>query len=299
MYDGAKKGGALIKAFSNCQEAVIACQTSKRFSIALLSNEEKPRSMHHHDCLELYYSVAGGKQFFVDTRLYDHADGDLFIINQFETHKPVLAEGAHHERIVLSIHPDYPAQLSTPDTDLTACFYERPPGFSHRVSLNRAERTQFNALVRKCISAQGYGADVQENTSFTELLLLVSGLYTPEHAAASAALPIDTTSSGGLVSDILTYVNQRITEPLSIDTLAEAFFLSRGYICRLFKQETGTTIIKYIAARRISVAKRLLAEGCTVHEACERSGFGDYAHFIRVFGQAVGVSPKQYALRFI
>ncbi len=279
--------------FASCHDAIEACRHSKRFSIALLSNEEKPRAMHHHDCLEIYYSISGGKQFFVDTRLYDNRDGDLFVINQFETHKPVLADGTHHERIVISIHPEYPAALSTPDTDLGACFTQRGDGFCHRASLSRAERTQLNGLVRRCLSAHGYGADIQENACFTELMLLVNGLYAP--VPATAAEPA---ASGGLVSYILTYINQRITEPMTIEALAEAFFLSRGYICRLFKQETGTTISKYIVARRISMAKRLLAEGCSVHETCERSGFGDYAHFIRAFGQAVGVSPKQYALSF-
>lgn len=283
-----------MKAFSNCREAVAACQQSHRFAVALLSDDEKPRSMHNHDCLEIYYSVAGGKQFFIDGRLYDNHDGDLFVINQFETHKPVLAEGTHHERVVLCIAPEYPAQLSTPETDLAACFYQRPVGFSHRVSLDKAERAQFNALVRKCIGAQGYGADVVENTAFTELMLLIGNLYAPEHPAAAVAEP---SHAGDLVSDVLTFMNQRITEPLTLTMLAEQFFLSAGYLSRLFKQETGTTVNKYIVARRISLAKRLLAEGASVHEACEHSGFGDYAHFIRAFGQAVGTSPKQYALR--
>ena len=281
-------------AYANCRDAVLACQASKRFTVALLSDDEKPRVLHNHDCLELYYSVAGGRQFFVDGRLYDNAQGDLFVVNQFETHKPVLAEGEHHERIVFSIHPDYPTSLSTADTDLCACFFHRPPGFSHRVSLDRAERAQLNALVRRCIGTQGYGADVAENVCFTELLLLVNALYAPEHPAAPMR---EGSHAGELVSDILTALNRRITEPLTTDMLAEEFFLSRGYICRLFKQETGTTISKYIVARRISMAKRLLAEGRSVHEACEASGFGDYTHFIRAFGQAVGVSPKQYALR--
>ncbi len=284
-----------MRAFLNCKEAVSACLENRRFSVALLSDEEKPRSMHNHDCLEIYFSVSGGKQFFVDDRHYENNDGDLFIINQFETHKPVLADGVHHERVVLSIHPDYPATLSTPDTDLTACFFQRPPGFSHRVQLDRAERAQFGALVRRCIGAQGFGADVQENASFTELLLLIGTLYAPERHAAAGVEP---TPGGERIDALLSYINRRITEPLTIDSLADEFYLSSGYLCRLFKQETGTTISKYVAARRISLAKRLLAEGRSVRETCELSGFGDYAHFIRTFGQAVGVSPKQYALRF-
>ncbi len=283
-----------MEIFAHCTDAVAASQRSKRFAIAILSDEEKPRSMHNHDCLEVYYSISGGRQFFVDGRLYDNCDGDLFVINQFETHKPVLADGEHHERIVLCVSPEYPASLSTTETDLSACFFRRPPGFSHRVHLNTAERAQFLSLIKRCGNAQGYGADVVENACFTELMLLIGSLYAPEHPAASAAESSHSAEQVGLMLD---YINQRIAEPLTIERIAEQFYLSRGYLCRLFKQETGTTINKYIVARRISIAKRLLTDGATVHEACEQSGFGDYAHFIRAFGQAVGSSPKQYALK--
>ncbi len=283
-----------MEIFARCTDAVAACQQSKRFAIAVLSDEEKPRSMHNHDCLEIYFSVSGGRQFFVDGRLYENCDGDLFVINQFETHKPVLVDGVHHERIVLCVAPEYPASLSTMETDLSACFYQRPPGFSHRVHLHHAERAQFLALINRCKGAQGYGADVVENTCFTELMLLIGSLYVPERPVVSAT---ESSHAGELVSSMLDYINQRIAEPLTIERMSEQFYLSRGYLCRLFKQETGATINKYIVARRISIAKRLLADGATVHEACEQSGFGDYAHFIRAFGQAVGISPKQYALK--
>ena len=97
------------------------------------------------------------------------------------------------------------------------------------------------------------------------------------------------------VDDILTYINQNIAQPITVEQLAECFFLSESYICRIFKQATGTTIGKYIAARRISIAKSALSEGASVTEAFEKSGFGDYSSFFKAFTKAVGVSPKKYA----
>ena len=82
---------------------------------------------------------------------------------------------------------------------------------------------------------------------------------------------------------------------MTVEQLPENFFLSESYICRIFKQATGTTIGKYITARRISIAKAALSEGVGVNEAFERSGFGDYSSFFKAFTKAVGVSPKKYA----
>ena len=97
------------------------------------------------------------------------------------------------------------------------------------------------------------------------------------------------------VDDILAYINQNISQSITIEQLSEHFFLSESYICRIFKAATSTTINKYITARRISIAKAVLNENGNVMEAFERSGFTDYSNFFKAFTKAVGVSPKKYA----
>ncbi len=82
---------------------------------------------------------------------------------------------------------------------------------------------------------------------------------------------------------------------LTIEDLSEHFYLSSSYLCRIFKSATGTTINKYITAKRITIAKALLTDGYTVNEACERCGFRDYSNFLKAFTRAVGISPKKYS----
>jgi YesN/AraC family two-component response regulator len=97
------------------------------------------------------------------------------------------------------------------------------------------------------------------------------------------------------VADILEYINKNISNELTIKSLADNFYLSESYICRIFKAETGTTINKYLTARRISIAKSLLDVGLSVTEVCEKSGFHDYSNFLKAFTKAVGISPKKYS----
>lgn len=283
-----------MQIYTHCQDAISACMHTGRFAIAHLRSDERARGMHIHDCLELYYSISGDKQFVVGERLYDAAPGDLFVLNPYEAHRPVLFEGASHERMVVCVHPDYPQSLSTNATDLAACFFERPAGFCHRVSLDAAQRTAFELLLARCAVPSGFGSDLLENVSFTELMVFVGGLYRrdmQENAAQGVRGCADER-----VAQILAYIDARITKDVSVKSVSEAFYLSSGYLCRLFKAATGTTLGRYVTARRIGLAKRLLSQGKSVHEACELCGFGDYTHFIRAFGKAVGVPPKQYAL---
>ena len=94
---------------------------------------------------------------------------------------------------------------------------------------------------------------------------------------------------------ILSYINSHIGEPLTLAGLSAHFFMSTSYLCRIFKEATGTTINKYITAKRITLSKSLLDQGYSVSEACEVCGFNDYSNYLRAFTKAVGISPKKYA----
>ena len=76
-----------MEELTSCKTAIDNCKTSGTFAIAHLYKEEKAMDMHIHDCYEIYYSICGGKQFLIDNCFYTIAPGDLFIINQYESHK--------------------------------------------------------------------------------------------------------------------------------------------------------------------------------------------------------------------
>ena len=63
--------------------------------------------MHIHDCYEIYYSISGGKQFLIDNSFYRILPGDIFFINQYESHYITQVDSQIHERIVFSIYPEF------------------------------------------------------------------------------------------------------------------------------------------------------------------------------------------------
>ncbi len=280
-----------MKELSSCHQAIDNCAATQTFAIAHLYKEEKTMDMHIHDCYEIYYSISGGRQFLIDNKFYAIEPGDVFIINQYESHKITQVDKEVHERIVLSIHPEYTKQLSSPRTDLDACFCSRPENFCHKLSLSKEQQNRFLYYINKITDAEGYGQDILEQTAFMELLVLLNRL-TLSNRPVTAASPAVYNQQ---VDDILKYINQNITAPLTIGQLAGEFYLSESYICRIFKAATGTTVGKYITARRISIAKALLSDGIGVTEAFEKSGFTDYSSFFKSFTKAVGISPKKYA----
>jgi len=100
------------------------------------------------------------------------------------------------------------------------------------------------------------------------------------------------------VSPILDYIRDNLAEPLSLDQIASQFYISKHYLCRIFKAATGFSVMEYIIYSRVLRARQLLQEGVSVQQAGEMSGFSDNSHFIRTFGHLTGVTPGRYAKEY-
>lgn len=281
-----------MNAFSSCKQAIQECMESQSYAVAHLYKEEKTMDMHIHDCYEVYYSISGDRQFLIDNKFYHVEPGDLFIINQFESHMLIGVDGESHERIVVNLHPNFVKSLSTNFTDLDVCFSNHPASFQHKISLTKEQQKRFLYHIDKITSAEGYGCDIIQRASVLELLVLVNWLSTCNAGESDAP----NYNLNHQVDDILAYINQNLASEISIQMIADQFSMSKSYLCRIFKKATGTTIGKYVTARRITIARALLSEGCSVTEAYERSGFTDYSSFFKTFNKMVGISPKKYAI---
>lgn len=281
-----------MKEFSSCKQAIQTCLDTKSFAIAHLYNDEKPMSMHIHDSYEVYFSISGGKQFLIDNRFYDIRPGDIFFINQFESHYLTQIDQQVHERILVSVYPDFLKNLSTPDTDLDYCFRMRDIPSPHRIRLDEEEQKRFIYFIHRLASTSGFGADITERAIFAEMMVFLNKAF---YKHGKLTVEEQELSYHSQVDDILSYINQNIQNPLTIEDLSNHFYLSSSYLCRIFKSTTGMTINKYITAKRITLSKSLLSEGCSVSETCEKCGFNDYSNFLKAFTKAVGISPKKYA----
>ena len=98
-----------------------------------------------------------------------------------------------------------------------------------------------------------------------------------------------------LVSRIIDYLSHHYREEISLDALAERFFVSKYHLSHQFSQSVGTSVYRYVLLKRLQHARQLLLDGGSPSEACRESGFQDYANFYRSFRSVYGISPQDAA----
>lgn len=108
--------------------------------------------------------------------------------------------------------------------------------------------------------------------------------------------PWHNSDNGQLLRRCIAYVDTNFTDPLSADTLAKQFGLSRTTLCSIFQQHTGLPVHKYIAQKRIEKAQLLIRSHpeLSLSQIAGQSGYDDDSTFYRNFLKIAGVTPSGY-----
>lgn len=98
-----------------------------------------------------------------------------------------------------------------------------------------------------------------------------------------------------LIRLITEHLSDNLSEPFSMEQLANRFGLSSGYLHTLFKHQTGTTIGQTLLTLRITEAKKMLtATNLPIERICYRCGFSDPSNFYKQFHRETGKTPGDY-----
>lgn len=95
--------------------------------------------------------------------------------------------------------------------------------------------------------------------------------------------------------EIAKYIRNHYHQDITLQEIANHFYLSREYISRKFKQEFGQNLSDYLSGIRIEKAKLLLLNPhLRISQVAAMVGYEDEKYFSKVFKKTVGVSPNEY-----
>lgn len=253
----------------------------------------KDVELHHHDFYEIYLLISGDVTYTIESRQYHVLPGDLLLISPRELHQICIRpEMSTYERYVLWVDPQLLSRYSTALSDLTRNLdpvgHNRGNMLRLRPEDHRRLQQLFEQLWQESES-ESYGSDLLRSSLLVQLLVTINRL-----ASAESSKFEEVSQSSRAVSQVVEYINQHYSDPLSLDTLAEQVFVSKYHLSHEFNRQVGTSVYRYIQKKRLLIARQLLAQGSKPNEVYAECGFGDYAGFYRAFKGEYGVSPREY-----
>ncbi len=192
----------------------------------------------------------------------------------------------------LSVTTELLDKLSDEETDLVKSFNTVP--FECVVIDASTETTMLiKNILKKLVYLKEDSFEFANNLyiksmlSIVLVLILRSCIYAEPKQKIKKSKPF-------LIDDIFSYINNHITEEISLDDLEREFYVSKFHISREFKKATGITLHRYIVKAKLDLCKKLIEEGNTIIDVAHICGIGSYNNLFRAFKKEFGITPKEY-----
>ncbi len=242
---------------------------------------------HYHEFYKIVFLFSGSGCYVVEGRRYLLKPGDIVLVGNRMVHKPEFEHGISYERVILYISPEFLAANGTEDFRLEDVFSDgrghvlRPTDDFRRRMLSQMAQLEAE------MGGNGPGGAILSRCTLLRTMVEIGR----EFARNSAEIPGPIVPKDKKILDILRYLEENLTEDISIEDLAGRFFISKYHMMRRFREETGTSIHTYLSDKRLFLSRDLIQAGATATEACFRSGFRSYSAFSRAYGKLFGATP--------
>ena len=239
--------------------------------------------MHTHDFYEIYCFISGNAKYYVEGNIYNLKSGDILFIKKSEAHTLQLTSEADYERAVVNFNAD--AVINEETQTILSAFDGLPLGKGNRFPFSQFKNKHWHHYIDKMLSSDN------EEIKRLYLSVLINEMF--ECSAEALTLPTVQDTS----SDIIAYLNQNITAPMTLESICNKFYISKSQLNRKFKRMTGSTVWEYITAKRLILAKDLLQHGESPTTVYTKCGFNDYTTFYRAYKAKFSVSPKNHYIQ--
>ena len=247
-----------------------------------------PVDWHYHSFHKILVLLSGHASYAIEGQSYALEPGDVVLVPRGSIHRPEIPPGQTYERYILYIAPEFLRQASSQDTDLGACFRLATEKYSYVLRPDQEVRIiRLLETMRSSQTAPGYGQELLDRALLTQFLIAVTRDLEERQLQYVASASCDKK-----IVAILKYLNLHLSEPQSIDHLSRQFYISKYYMMRRFKAETGYTIHGYLNEKRLLLAREKIGAGEPLIRVSEDCGFQDYSTCSRAYKKRFGASPN-------
>lgn len=246
---------------------------------------------HTHDYYEFYLFLEGD----LDLEISGHArplhPGDMVLVPPGVSHHALMhSSDRPYRRFVLWVSQEYAARLLKESPDYVFLMQRAATSGRCYYHFHEAEFSSIQSRLIRLLEefhSDRYGRNAAVYLALNDLLLYMNRIiYEREHPVVSG--------SGDLMQEITLFIDEHLTEDLSLDVLANHVCLSKYYIAHYFKDSLGISIHQYITKKRLQSCSEAIAAGSDITRTFDEYGFRDYSSFYRMFRKEYGMSPREY-----
>ena len=241
----------------------------------------------HPDYSEIVYVENGVGSFHIHDKTYEVESGDIIIINHNVLHSSISSNSGK-EIIVSSICVNNIYLIGLPVNDII-------PNIMDPI-IKRSKKSEYIVELFLRVIEEIQNEDIGYASIVGSLMMAMFG-YIRRNFVLKQAIE-DKGNSRDLALTIKEYIHQNFREELSLESIAEKFYISTYYLSHLMKDEFSISPIQYIMQLRIGEAQNLLGNSdLTVSEIAYSVGYKNVSYFTILFKRHTGMTPIEYRNR--
>lgn len=247
---------------------------------------------HTHDYYEFYFFMEGDVSMQVGENTYPVRFGDAMLIPPQVPHRAIIHnQDVPYRRFVFWISKDFCENLRQISPNYT---YAMNYVTTYKQYLCHLDRIAFTSLQSKMLrlleemQSDHFGKELQITLYVDDFVLNINRLV------YNMVEPKRRTNDASLYTNLMDYIEEHLDEELSLEKLADEFYVSKYHIAHVFKDNIGLSIHQYITKKRLSLCQEAIRARMNITDVYHTYGFGDYSSFYRAFKKEYGISPKEY-----
>ncbi|WP_078550205.1 AraC family transcriptional regulator [Litchfieldia alkalitelluris] len=252
---------------------------------------------HWHQGCEILFVHRGQGRVIVNQQTYEMKPGMLFFFQPFQLHMVhvEVSKETPYERSILHFDPISQGKNLHTFPGLNNLFHRLQNGIYEKQAFDLSGRSQyvaemFNAFDQS-ITTNNWEEDYQL------FLMQILSCIRANSQYQDSTLHHKTLRSLRYSEKIMQWIEEHYMESFDLEKLSLELHLSKPYVSRIFKRETGSNLTEYLTVRRIKQACHLLQmTDNSVEFIGVQVGIGNVSYFIHLFKKTIGTTPHQYRL---